>query len=60
MEGILARKNNNGGWVKIYCRGVYKSYYTGKNYKKESTGSVSRAPLAENFEVVSPKLLIQW
>ncbi len=60
MEGILARKNDNGGWVKIYCRGVPKSFYVGKDHRKETTRFVTRAPIAENFEVVSPKLLIQW
>ena len=60
MEGILARKNDNGGWVKVYCRVIPKSFYVGKDYKKESTSSVPRSPLSENFEVVSPKLLIQW
>ena len=38
MEGILARKNKNGGWVKVYCRGIPKSFYVGKDYKKETTG----------------------
>ena len=60
MEGILARKNDNGGWVKIYCRVVPKSFYIGKDHKKETTKSTPRSPLEDNFEAVSPKLLIQW
>lgn len=60
MEGILARKNDNKKWVKIYCRVVPKSFYVGKDYKKDTTRSAARSSLEENFEVVSPKLLIQW